>query len=256
MEYLRTLGLTKYEASLYLALLRSGRSNARAIAGRAEVPITAAYPALRSLVRRGLIQEIEGEVALFEALDPAVGLQSLTERMKQQIDDTALALAPVLESVQRERPGPPVDVVSLSIGIEASHAITLQFLANARKSVFIMGWTFHTARRSKLLLRTLGDLAQRGIDVRLLLTSTRSPLRDFLDEASRRGVKIRYTAMQNFSLVLCDGTMCKITLKSPELPDRFNIRVNDLSLSSALAEYFSTAWKRAVRRTADARTVP
>jgi len=75
MEPLRNLGLTKYESAVYSDLIKNGKSEAKDISRRSKIPPTAVYPFLKSLIEKELIQQVKGEISLFEAPPPESALK-------------------------------------------------------------------------------------------------------------------------------------------------------------------------------------
>lgn len=68
IESLKELGLTEYEARLYLSALTNGSMPVRELAFRAGVPRTKAYQSIRSLAKKGLM-ELKGNPVRFFAVD-------------------------------------------------------------------------------------------------------------------------------------------------------------------------------------------
>ena len=58
---------------------------------------------------------------------------------------------------------------------------------------------------------------------------------------------MRYVPLDNFTLLVVDERECKITLKSKEYEQKFNIYVNDIHLAKALQTYFLTMWGKGER---------
>lgn len=102
---LTEIGLSKYEACAYLALLGHDDSTAVEIADRAGVPRQRIYDVLLSLRDKNLVEIRDGRPARHTARPPAVALPALLEarRRAQEIENTRLAglvqqLVPDLEA--------------------------------------------------------------------------------------------------------------------------------------------------------------
>lgn len=248
MDVLRQLGLTGYEIEVYSALLEYGRLNAKKIAEFSKVPPTAVYPNVESLVKKGLIQKLAGKVAVFKVLPPKIGVKSFVRKETARMMELERELVPLLESRANQKQFPRLkEPIFLSSGIEASHEITLGFMEEAKKTLFIAGWAFKSNRNMYSLLKGLHKAVQRRVDVRLILPKKERFFEEVKKMCREFGIKAKYYPLQNFSIVICDGTECKVTLKSSELPDRVNLKIQDLDLSKALEEYFSSLWKKAKR---------
>ena len=83
---LKTLGLNKYEARAYLALLGYEKSSAVEVASRAQVPRQRIYDVLASLLDWGMVVTTDGRPVRHTARHPAVALPSMLElRRSRQI---------------------------------------------------------------------------------------------------------------------------------------------------------------------------
>lgn len=87
-EALTALGLNRYEATVYLTLVRSPQLTPSAIAARSRVPRQRVYDILASLCRKGLVNETIGAAGrrqrTFTPIDPAIALPTLLREYKRQ----------------------------------------------------------------------------------------------------------------------------------------------------------------------------
>ncbi|HEU4328864.1 MAG TPA: helix-turn-helix domain-containing protein [Roseiflexaceae bacterium] len=109
VEQLTSMGLTRYEAAAYLALLgRQGFTPAQ-VATRAGIPRQRIYDVLASLAARGLCIERHGSQRSYHAVDPSTALPALLEeqrraraaeeqRQQQQVSALISALAPAFHA--------------------------------------------------------------------------------------------------------------------------------------------------------------
>jgi sugar-specific transcriptional regulator TrmB len=105
-ERLAVIGLSKYEACAYVALLGHDDSTAVEVADRAGVPRQRIYDVLTSLRDKGLIAIRDGRPARHSARPPSVALPAMFEaRLRAQAQDNERIatliqqLVPDLESV-------------------------------------------------------------------------------------------------------------------------------------------------------------
>lgn len=90
------LGLTRYEARAYLALVPHDSATAAELAADAGIPRQRVYDVLASLVGKGLVRDRSGPVTRFVALDPntAVGrLMAVKQRAFADLQEQAGRLA-------------------------------------------------------------------------------------------------------------------------------------------------------------------
>ncbi|MEV7414507.1 helix-turn-helix domain-containing protein [Streptomyces sp. NPDC089919] len=96
------LGLSRYEARVYLALVRRESYSAAEAARAAQVPRQRVYDVLDSLVRRQLAVPRPGRVTAFSAVAPELALARLMTRQREsleRLDQASTALARALSPV-------------------------------------------------------------------------------------------------------------------------------------------------------------
>lgn len=96
------LGLSRYEARIYLTLVRRDSYTAAQAARAAEVPRQRVYDVLDALVRRNLAVLRPGRVATFSAVAPELALarlMALQRESLERMDRASVALAAVLAPV-------------------------------------------------------------------------------------------------------------------------------------------------------------
>lgn len=80
-EALKQIGLTDYEADVYLALVRHGQMSAYELAEKAGLYRQVTYDTLKRLQEKGFVSSVtEGKAKLFKAIDPELVLEFLNER--------------------------------------------------------------------------------------------------------------------------------------------------------------------------------
>jgi len=246
MEDLKKLGLTGYEANIYLALLEHGKANAKQVSINSKVPPTAVYPNLHSLVQKGLIKEFKGETNLYAAMPPKLALKSFITNRKAMIDNVTKDLLPQLEELNKKKKvSEKKEPLFLSSGLVTSQELTMQYAEKAQKFIYVIGWGFSSPKNLHKLMQKLKNAAVRNVDVRIIVTDKSSLSPEILKLYSAKKFKIKHHPTKNFSLAIYDGKECKITLKSPELQERVNMIVNDEELSQALKDYFLAKWRKA-----------
>ncbi len=82
IEALKSLGLTKYEALVYIGLLQFDGATATEIHERSEVPRASVYPVLDKLVQKGLVIVSNTIPKRFDALAPREGIIKLKEHIE------------------------------------------------------------------------------------------------------------------------------------------------------------------------------
>ncbi|WBO64982.1 TrmB family transcriptional regulator [Streptomyces camelliae] len=83
---LMSLGLARYEARVYLALIRRGSYTAAEAAREADVPRQRVYDVLDALVRRQLATAHPGRVTTYSAVTPELALARLMAVQRESVD--------------------------------------------------------------------------------------------------------------------------------------------------------------------------
>ena len=83
VEKLQRVGLTEYEAKVYLSLLRDHLNSATKLSEKSGVPRTKIYQVLESLERKSWIRIYLGIPLLFKAVDP----RDVFEKVKKNYDE-------------------------------------------------------------------------------------------------------------------------------------------------------------------------
>jgi len=94
--YLRSLGLTKYEALVYIALLRVNGATASEIHGISGVPRASVYPVLDQLVHKELVTVSQSSPKRFAALPPQEGIGNLLSCIERDASRAEEALAEIV----------------------------------------------------------------------------------------------------------------------------------------------------------------
>jgi len=88
----RYLGLSQYEARVYVSLVMEGASEARRLSMRCGVPRTKVYATLKKLMERGLVFELPGEPRRFAPAGPAEAFEQYLLHFKERTSDRVVSL--------------------------------------------------------------------------------------------------------------------------------------------------------------------
>ena len=82
LEVLRQIGLTNYEAEVYLALLSHGQLSAYELAEKAGLYRQVTYDTLKRLMEKGFVSYVtEGKTKIFKAIEPRLITEFLQEKV-------------------------------------------------------------------------------------------------------------------------------------------------------------------------------
>jgi len=158
---LEMLGLSRYEARAYMALIFHGYGSADIIAQTAQIPRTSAYKTLQSLKEKGLAIATEGRPRIFKPEPPT----KVKERYIQQISD-AFEKLEIMQEVMEEK-GMPQLVFTIT-GRDRVIEKIKEELDKSTKRFVISTPTFSPIRDS--LNKNIKAAAARGIKL-LIITA-------------------------------------------------------------------------------------
>ncbi|UCH88484.1 MAG: TrmB family transcriptional regulator [Thermoplasmata archaeon] len=97
-EQLEMVGLSRYEARAYIALIAHGYGDAETIANTAQIPRTSSYKILKSLQDKGFVIATHGRPTIFKPEAPDKIYQQFESKLKETFDKLGL-----LHEIVRER---------------------------------------------------------------------------------------------------------------------------------------------------------
>lgn len=103
LESLKSLGLTKYEALVYIGLIRMTGATATEVHETSGVPRASVYPVLDRLIEKELVSVSHTTPKRFDAIPPDRGIENLMHRIEADAESAKLAL----DTIYREK-GPEV----------------------------------------------------------------------------------------------------------------------------------------------------
>lgn len=92
IKKLQGIGLTEYEAKVYLSLLNFHLSTANNVSERSSVPRTKIYSVLESLSVKGWVKIYSGVPLLFKAVDPREAFERIKKDYHQFLDSVEMTL--------------------------------------------------------------------------------------------------------------------------------------------------------------------
>ncbi|RLF24953.1 MAG: hypothetical protein DRN15_01580 [Thermoprotei archaeon] len=104
VEALEELGLTRYEALAYLAILMSGPSVATEIVKTSGIPQSRIYDVLSGLERKGFIESTGDRPKIYRAHDPEVVLENMRKRFINRIEELKAKLNEIKRAVPERKP--------------------------------------------------------------------------------------------------------------------------------------------------------
>ncbi|HDQ07575.1 MAG TPA: TrmB family transcriptional regulator [Methanoculleus sp.] len=137
-EHLKSLGLTKYEALVYIALLRAESASATKIHEISGVPRASVYPVLDKLIKKGLVSVSNTTPKQFDAVPPDEGLKHLLLQIERDAEAAKKELVAIYQS-REDHEERKQEMIWTLAGRENIENRISDMLANAASSVIIFG---------------------------------------------------------------------------------------------------------------------
>ena len=105
IQKLKKMGLSGYEAQVYLALLGETRAPASRVVRKSGVPQSKVYGALSSLVERGFAEQVLGDVKLYRGIPP----EQAFENYRRSVEDSLAESKTDMKKLAEKAPDSPMD---------------------------------------------------------------------------------------------------------------------------------------------------
>jgi sugar-specific transcriptional regulator TrmB len=186
---LQSLGLTQYEAKVYLALTGNGPCNVGELRYKSGVPRTKVYPVATQLERKGIIKALPGKPMRFEALPPDEVFHSIVVDSERRVKGQKKLLASLRKVRERSAlPGDFLEEKYLSLGSQSLQMELKKALLTAQSSVkcIVDGWGLQMLQDCEEQLEIASN---HDVEVRIV-SAIPSVLPDFKFASPR--LQIRY----------------------------------------------------------------
>lgn len=84
---MKNLGFTDYYINIYIKLLSDGEMDARKLSNKTSVPYSRIYEVLNEMIRKGIINKIEGRPSTFVGVNPSEMFENLKNRMESEFSE-------------------------------------------------------------------------------------------------------------------------------------------------------------------------
>ena len=243
IEKLRKLGLSPYESKCYLTLVRHGNLLGKDIAKMSDVPPTSVYRNLETLQKRGLVQIVQKEPLVYQAVEPEIALPAYVNSQKEELETIQKQTVNELTSIKKngviEKQEEVLEVYS---GRKQSYQLGKKLIQQSKKEFLLLG---RGTQQSILdIIHVLKSAVKRGISCKFIIT-TQDENKELIDDLKNAGIKIKYNPLSGFSLLIKDREESQIVIKNEKLKEeRIILNIKNKDLSEAHAHYFESIWRK------------
>jgi len=164
------LGLSEYEAKLYVSLLGEGSANARTLSMTSGVPRTKVYSVLKKLIDIGLVFEIPEEPRKFTPTPRRTALKSYLHSYQNMVDNLLSVTASLEEILKRPKieKKPKRNTIWIIEGREEILRKIRQMLSKAKRSVLLVTNEDGLIILYRSFNRMFDELADRSVRVKII----------------------------------------------------------------------------------------
>lgn len=244
-EILETIGLTKTEIKVYLALLELGSSTTGPIVEKSQASSSKIYEILEKLMQKGLVSfVVESGMKYFEAAPPSRLLDYMKEKEELLIKqrEALLHFIPELELKQKYSKYKSEATIFRGLkGVKTAYEDILKTLKSGEEYYVSGGMMQH-----KAYFAYIAEFHQRrskmGIKVKLLYTDLAKSIANNIKNL--HGTKIKFAPNQFFSacFVVMYYTKTLITVASKE--DLTLFQIDNKEITDSFIAQFKLLWNQ------------
>jgi sugar-specific transcriptional regulator TrmB len=155
VDRLRALGLSLYEARIYVGLLRHGPQNGNEVSKSAGIPSSKVYSTLERLAGKGIVHSVRtGSGTQYVCISP----EELVRRFRHDFDEPIAHLEQALPQLAAFKPADEVLTVS---GLDAIRETSRSIVGHAQAEIYISVWGDDVEH----LREALGAARDRGVRI-------------------------------------------------------------------------------------------
>mgnify|MGYP001041898313 CR=1 FL=1 len=164
------LGLSEYEAKLYLSLLEQGAAKARTLSMMSGVPRTKVYSVLKKLVDMGLVTEVPEDPRRFVPTPPRTALKSYVHSYQNMVGNLLAVVSSLEEIFRKPKTGQNLQQGTIWTihGRQEILAKAKQMLCKAKRSVVLATNENGLVLLYKSFNRIFDELTERSVKVKIM----------------------------------------------------------------------------------------
>jgi HTH-type transcriptional regulator, sugar sensing transcriptional regulator len=165
IDSLKKLGLSTYEANVYLAMTYMISGTATEISSNSNVPRTKIYDVLKSLAIKEFVEIDRGRPLKYNIVPPSEVFRKYKQKILEEFEETELELNYAYESQLSKIPAP----IWLIHGPERIIKKETEIISRAKKTLsFRMGFLFE--EEANILKEKFKKILKRGVEINILAT--------------------------------------------------------------------------------------
>ena len=234
LDFLRQLGLNKYEAEAYLALLSLGISGAFIISKESGVPFGRIYDSLNTLEMKGFVEVVPSKPKKYKAVNPEFAIKGFIDERFNNLEKLRGLIKDKVNHLFLKKESN--DVVSVNSGkVNFAKCVSEHF--NFRSKLWATSEGFNLEKSYPALGRYSGN---KMVNEFLLVDESKA---DFsrLSELKKKGLRFKHFPLENVRFLVSDEELVTISLQEKGV-EWTNIHIKSRVLGKALTKLLKTVW--------------
>lgn len=244
---LRPLGVSRFDETVYRALLRRPNATPAELASSVDVAVEAVHESLARLAGLGLVHSAEGK--RYTPNDPEPALEALLHRREAELHAARTAATGLTAEFRigslRSQPEQLVEVVS---GFDEIFRRSMELYQSATHEVLAFERPPYTAPASFDELAAERPVLERGVEMRVLYSAAALAAPGKFDTVStltRHGESARTLPDLPIKLMIVDRRAARVSLTTDDYATESVAFVRGSGLLNALIALFDAYWERA-----------
>ncbi len=194
----KKLGLTSYDAKIYMSLLKFGSLTAYEISSASGVPYPKVYSSINKLKELKLVDVVNARPLKFKPAPPDESISELKNRIIEDLEKTSYflirELSPLYTAVSKMRRYGRVSIIGR---IRIKRTIS-KILLKANQSLMISLPVYELIPKDALL-KNLTKVSKKGVEIKLIVQNT-----EFEEMARKFRLQVKFTQMRLPLIVVVD----------------------------------------------------
>ena len=236
MDFLRKLGLNKYECLAYLALLKEGSMSAYALSAKSLVPFGRVYDSLKVLENKGLIEVVPGKPKKYLTRNPKNSINTLLDEKANEL----LALRNEIDSFSdlfKKSAKSDYEITLLDGKHNFAKCLAEHF--NHKNEFYATSEAFKLEKWFPSIQRYATGPANKRF---VLIDKSKVDLKR-INELKKFGVNFRHYPLENVRFLVSDEELMTISIQ--ENNEFKTIHARNKSLGKAFTKILKDVWDKA-----------
>ena len=166
------LGLSEYEAKIYVSLIEVGQAKARTLSVLSGVPRTKVYSVLKKLIDLGFVMEIPGEPRRFSPAPPRAALEVYLQSYQERFQNLSSLISTLEDAFRKAKHRENMRRGSIWRISEKEEILKKirEMLSRAGKSVFIVTNENGLIILYKTFNKIFDELVGRSVEIKIVVT--------------------------------------------------------------------------------------